>query len=43
MAERENITLRLGTAQIKVDEEVEMEQKLRTYLNIVLVASKMLS
>ena len=43
MAERETMILRLRTARTKVDEEEEMEQKLRTYLSMVLVASKMLS
>ena len=43
IAERETMILRSRTARTKVDEEEEMEQKLRTYLSMVLVASKMLS
>ena len=43
IAERETMLLRLRTAQKKADEEEKMEQKLRTYLSMVLVASKMLS
>ena len=43
IAERETMISRVRTAQTKVDEEEKMEQKLRTYLSMVLVASKMLS
>ena len=43
IAERETMISRVRTAQTKVDEEEEMEQKLRTYLSMVLVAYKMLS
>ena len=43
IAERETMISRVRTAQTKVDEEEKMEQKLRTYLSMVLVAHKMLS
>ena len=43
IAERETMILRSRTARTKVEEEEEMEQKLRTYLSMVLVAFKMLS